>query len=55
MKAVAIFPVTFTRVEDLGGEYVAMNLTEFNWPRSVGLIVTTTAFQATQIFRKNSC
>ena len=54
MKTIAIFPVTFARVEEIGGDYVAMNMTEFHWPMAFGWAASTTADQASKIFRKFS-
>lgn len=48
MKSIAIFPVTFARVEDLGGDYVPMNLTEFFWPKPLGEETRKRAEEASQ-------
>lgn len=55
MQAVAIFPVTFARVEDLGGDYVPMNMTEFRWPRPFAEALVAVSVVATRKFLKISC
>ena len=54
MKTLAFFPVTFARVEELGGDYVPMNMSEFIWPRPFAEALVAVSVIATRKFLKIS-
>jgi hypothetical protein len=53
MKRKAIFPVTFARVDGLGGDYVAMNMSEYRWPNPFSDVVMGMAKNFTRVFRRS--
>ena len=52
MKTVAIFPVEFGTVKELGYGYLPMNMTEFNWPAPLFHALILTAAEATKRIEK---
>lgn len=55
MKTVAIFPVTFARVDMWGAGYVPMNMSEFCWSHAFHTALIATAATANLKFEENSC